>query len=179
MEICGVEGTLTPGFCVCSSPSLLLLFVYLWAQFHLLIVVIQARKGLIILGNLYLLIGSERVKFFCDYANIRKLPRLFISVSWIPHSRLAGYSSLLASWKTIMTTGWWKRNYSMHHVRERWRGTESHRRNGWRVFNGTRKCMSEQRRASSVLLWWWVRRSTLLAHASDNYDDSGEFFFVL
>lgn len=34
-------------------------FLYLWAQSHLLIVFIHARKGLIILGNLYLLIGSS------------------------------------------------------------------------------------------------------------------------
>lgn len=66
----------------------------------------------------------------------------------------------------------------MHHVRERrTRGPESHRRYGWRVFNGTRKCMSEQRRVSSVLLSGEFEEALclLMRAAITSYDDSVDF----
>lgn len=83
---------------------------YLWAQFHLLIVFIHARKGLIILGNLYLLIGSERANFYCDCANKKEnFASLFSTLyfrSMKLDSRLAGFSRSCTAAQTDRLL-WW------------------------------------------------------------------------
>lgn len=120
--------------------------VYLWAQFHLLIVFIHARKGLIILGNLYLLIGGRAASgFFCDSTNKGKLQlRLYFrSVKrihvWLPlgfeNSRktdrllwsLDGGNIIIIPCIMCAQETRTAKNEALKY----------HLHNGWRVFNGT------------------------------------------
>lgn len=72
------------------SPASQFVHIYEHSSIYSLYSYMPARKGLIILGNLYLLIGSKRTNgFFSDYANKRRNfhSPSFVSVPREPHSR--------------------------------------------------------------------------------------------